>query len=174
MEDWSVKPASLPAQLQARRPSSPPLTERTEVGASCQEFPPSSATDGSSMGAERPSCEPENDISDPCDPRILDELRTEDESLLGELVGIFQSESTEALGKLYRALIAGDCATAARIAHTLKGSAGNFGAAQLQEIAARMDQAASAGHPDEALGMYEDLCSEYARVCRYLVAEIHQ
>jgi HPt (histidine-containing phosphotransfer) domain-containing protein len=172
MEGWSVKAASLPPQLQERQPSSPALTERAEVGASGKKLPPSSATDGSSPGAERPSCEPENDISGPCDPTILDELRAEDESLLKELVGIFQSEATEALGKLYRALIACDCATAARIAHTLKGSAGNFGAAQLQEIAARMDQAASAGHPDEALGMYEDLCSEYSRVCRYLVAEI--
>jgi HPt (histidine-containing phosphotransfer) domain-containing protein len=173
IEGWSTKPQRLPAQLQTSQTSSPAVTKPEAVGASFENFPPDKLTNSSSLGAERPSGESASNLPDACDPTILDELRTEDETLLRELAGIFQGEVTKALGELDRALTAGDCPAAARIAHMLKGSAGNFGATQLQELAARMDQAASTGHADEATGLYENLRSECERVCLYLVAEIN-
>ena len=107
-----------------------------------------------------------------CDPASLDELRAEGDSLLPELVTIFQCELTKGLDQLNRALVARDCAAAARIAHTLKGTAGTFGAACMQEMAARIDQAARAGQADEATAMYDGFRSECERVRRYLAAEV--
>jgi len=144
--------------------------EPEAVRTSFKNFPLDEVANSSLVTAEHPSGVLASDLRDACDPTTLNELRTEDEALLGELVDIFQLEVTKALGELDRALTAGDCSAAARIAHMLKGSAGNFGATQLQKIATKMDQAASAGHSDEATGLYEILRSECERVCRYLIA----
>jgi HPt (histidine-containing phosphotransfer) domain-containing protein len=59
--------------------------------------------------------------------------------------------------ELAQVLDAGDCARAAVIAHTLKGTAGTFGAKRMQELAAAIDQAARAGSVDKASSILEEL-----------------
>jgi HPt (histidine-containing phosphotransfer) domain-containing protein len=107
-----------------------------------------------------------------CDRAVLDELRAEGGTLLADLAGIFQVEVAAALSQLACALEARDCAAAARIAHTLKGSAGIFGAARMQELAAQIDHAARAGWSDQAAEMFGELYDECERVRRCVAAAI--
>ena len=107
-----------------------------------------------------------------CDRATLDELRAEGDTLLPELIGIFQAELTKGLDELARALEARDCTAAARIAHTLKGTAGTFGATHMHEMAAKIDQAARAGEPHEASAMFAEFGSECERVRACLAAEV--
>ena len=130
------------------------------------------STDGSPPRAEGSPDKFARDPGDVCDRTTLDELRLEGESLLLELVAIFQGELTKGLDELNRALVARDCATAARIAHTLKGTAGTFGAVGMQEMAAKIDQAARASRVDEATAMYSEFRSECERVRCYLAAQV--
>lgn len=113
-----------------------------------------------------------NDLPDVCDRATLDDLRAEGDGLLSELVGIFQSELSRGLGQLSHALAARDCSAVARIAHTLKGTAGNFGARHMYDMAARIDQTARAGHTEQAAAIFEDFRCECERVRRYLAAEV--
>jgi CheY-like chemotaxis protein/HPt (histidine-containing phosphotransfer) domain-containing protein len=106
-----------------------------------------------------------------CDPATVGELRAEGEGLLPELVDIFQIELTKGLDELAHALDTRDCLAVARIAHTLKGTAGTFGATRMHEMAARLDQTARMGHADEAAAMFEQFRTECERVRSYLTAE---
>jgi two-component system sensor histidine kinase/response regulator len=110
--------------------------------------------------------------SEVCARATLDEIRAEGESLLPELVGIFQTELTERLDELARALETRDCAAVARLAHTLKGTAGTFGATRMHELAASIDQAARAGQADQAGAMFGEFRSECERVRDYLTAQV--
>jgi two-component system sensor histidine kinase/response regulator len=128
---------------------------------------------GGSVGkAEASLGESNEDLGDVCDRATLDELWAEDNSLLPELVGMFHTELSKGLDELTSALAARDCPAIARIAHTLKGTAGTFGAKRLHEMAARMDQTARAGHADQAAAMFEQFRSECERVGRYLATEV--
>ncbi|MBV8056361.1 MAG: Hpt domain-containing protein [Deltaproteobacteria bacterium] len=111
-------------------------------------------------------------LGEACDRATLDELRAEVDTLLPELVRIFQSELTKALDELARAFERHDCVAAARIAHTLKGSAGTFGATHMHEMAAKIDQAARAGQPAQAAAMFGEFRSECERVRDYLAATV--
>jgi two-component system, sensor histidine kinase and response regulator len=107
-----------------------------------------------------------------CDRATLDELRAEGDNLLPELIGIFQTELTKALDELAHALETRDCAAAARISHTLKGTAGTFGATHMHEMAAKIDQAARTGQTDQASAMFAEFRSECERVRACLAAEV--
>jgi two-component system, sensor histidine kinase and response regulator len=78
--------------------------------------------------------------------RRLDELRgpdpAEDAPFLSELIASFLSEAPVYLGKLTEAARLGDHAAVAELAHTLKGAAGNLGAARM---AAACEQLEAAG-----------------------------
>jgi two-component system, sensor histidine kinase and response regulator len=144
-------PGELPELWRLRRPSLPSA-----------QIPRAKSASGQSA----------QDFDEVCDRARLDELRAEGENLLPELVCIFQSESTKGLDELKHALAARDCDVAARIAHTLKGTAGTFGAGRMQDMAARIDKAARAGQADEAAAIYDAFRSECERVSRYLAAEL--
>lgn len=137
-------------------------------------FPTAAAVsaNGFSPNSEAASIRSADNLGEVCDRATLDELRAEGDNLLPELVGIFQTELTKGLDELARALKARDCAAAARIAHTLKGSAGTFGATRMHEMAAKIDQAARAGQADQASAMFGEFNSECERVRRYLAAEV--
>ena len=84
----------------------------------------------------------------------------------------FLSELTKGLDELARALEARDYTAAAHLAHTLKGTAGTFGATHMHEVAAKIDQAARAGQADQATAMFAEFRSECERVRNYLAAEV--
>ena len=130
------------------------------------------SSNGSTPKGGAPSGESATDLGEVCNPATLDELRAEGDGLLLELVELFQSELTKGLDELARALEARDCTAAARLAHTLKGTAGTFGATHMHEMAAKIDQAARAGQADQATAMFAEFRSECERVRNYLAAEV--
>lgn len=68
---------------------------------------------------------------------------------LTELIDIFLADTPVRLRELAAATAAADLATATRAAHSIKGSAGNFGAATLSSLAMEVEHAAKAGRLDE-------------------------
>lgn len=68
-----------------------------------------------------------------------------DRDLLVEIVGLFLDDCPRRMASGRLALGAGDTATLARIAHSLKGSAANFGSASATAAAAAVETAARAG-----------------------------
>jgi CheY-like chemotaxis protein len=115
---------------------------------------------------------PEEDGAQVCDLATLDELRSEDETLLAELVAIFQIEVPDGLQKLTLALQAHDCSTAARIAHTLKGTAGTFGATRMRDLAATIDQAARTANLQHATALLPQFSAQCERVRIFLAAHV--
>jgi histidine phosphotransfer protein HptB len=109
-----------------------------------------------------------------CDRATIDELRAEDDTLLPELVTIFQTELTKGLGQLVRALEQQNCAAIAHIAHTFKGSAGTFGATRMHQMAASIEQVARAGQAEQANAMLDRFRAECERVRTYLAAELRR
>jgi CheY-like chemotaxis protein len=79
-------------------------------------------------------------IEDPLDGEDLESL------FPPELIELFFSETTTMLAQLYTATTADDLATIQKIAHALKGMAGNFSFAEpVCELATQIDHAAKAG-----------------------------
>ncbi len=107
-----------------------------------------------------------------CDQETINQLRLEGEDFLRELIQLFNVEVPKGKLELAQVLDARDCARAAVIAHTLKGTAGTFGAKRMQELAAAIDQAARDDSVDEASSMLEELRSECERVCEVLEAQV--
>ncbi len=107
-----------------------------------------------------------------CDRASLVVMRAEGDALLAELVEIFKSEVTKALEELSHALAAHDFSSATRIAHTLKGTAGTFGARRMHAMAASIEHAARTGQADGATAMFEEFRSECERVRHFLIEEV--
>ncbi len=84
------------------------------------------------------------------DLNILRQLEEDTEpQLLGRAVGMFIDETNTRLAQIVRATATGDWGRLQREAHTLKSSAGTFGATGLQDHARRLDEACK--HGDHAL-----------------------
>jgi HPt (histidine-containing phosphotransfer) domain-containing protein len=107
----------------------------------------------------------------PVDPEVLEMLASLQEpgepDLVAELLTLFLRDTPERLFELRaRPLEAGP---AARVAHTVKGSAGNLGATQLQERASALEQAGHRGADADVLATLADaLDAEYACVEQHL------
>ena len=99
-----------------------------------------------------------------CDSVTIAALREEGDDLLAELIDIFEVETPRQIAQLERALAASDSSVATRLAHTLKGTAGIFGAVMMESLAAQMEIAARRGLIAEAAAIYPQLRAEIARV----------
>jgi len=107
----------------------------------------------------------------PVDSEVLEMLASLQEpgepDLLVELVTLFLRDTPERLQFLTAEPLEAD--HVARVAHAVKGSAGNLGAMVLQECASALEQAAHRGDPAEVLtGLADAVRTEYVRVERYL------
>jgi len=81
----------------------------------------------------------------------LRELQEEDEGdILGELVGLFLADVPPQLVTLGEAARAGDARSVERIAHSLKDSCGNMGAARLGAVCAELGELGRSGDLSEA------------------------
>jgi len=105
-----------------------------------------------------------------CEREAIDSLRLEGAGFLRELVELFKAEVPKGVRELGQALDGGDSARATRIAHTLKGSAGIFGATRMQALAGSIERAARAGSVEKAI--VEELRCECERVREVLEAEL--
>lgn len=85
------------------------------------------------------------------DQAVLDQLEADtDHDVLGRVVQLFVEESRVRLDSIDAALTRDDWKTLQREAHTLKSSAGTFGARQLQEHARQLNDFCRAGQLERA------------------------
>jgi HPt (histidine-containing phosphotransfer) domain-containing protein len=97
--------------------------------------------------------------------KVIQELRSIDppsaREFLAEIVDLFVKEGRGHLDRLRESIAEKDVATAARAAHTLKGSAGNLGAEFLSRLCARMQDLSKAGDWAAAEALRPDLEREF-------------
>ncbi len=90
-----------------------------------------------------------------------------DRALLGELVQLFLEDREERRTAMRAALAAHDAPELMRLAHSLKGGIGNLGGHRARELAAALEEAARAGHLDEAEALLPKLEREVEHVERF-------
>ena len=79
------------------------------------------------------------------DQTVILEQVEGDREFLVELVELFADDSRQLLAEIKQAVASGDSMKLMRVAHTLKGAAGNFGAKEVTAIARRMEEMGRAG-----------------------------
>ncbi|MBK8003425.1 MAG: Hpt domain-containing protein [Gemmatimonadetes bacterium] len=80
-----------------------------------------------------------------------------------ELAEMFFAEVPQRLTILRDGLAQGNAAEVARVAHLLKGSAGNIGAARTAALAGRLEKAARGGQLGEGAPVFAELEHELPR-----------
>ena len=102
------------------------------------------------------------------DPSVIDTLRQltvpGEPDVLAEVLQLFLDEGPSRLGKLRNAWAARNIQEVQRVAHSLKGSAGNIGATAMFEICKALDDAGRLGNTDAVPGLIDSLVAEYGRV----------
>jgi HPt (histidine-containing phosphotransfer) domain-containing protein len=83
---------------------------------------------------------------DPLDRTAVLDRFGGDVALLRQIADLFRDSSGPWLKEIHESLAAGDLAQVKRVAHTLKGSVGNFLATRAQESAFKVQQLAAAGN----------------------------
>jgi two-component system sensor histidine kinase/response regulator len=110
--------------------------------------------------------------SDSLDVRALERLRKiGGEALLSNIAGLFVSHAEPAIKEAAACLEAGDFDCVQRAAHSLKSSAGNLGANQLQNLAARIESLAEGRKAGEIQPLLADLEAAYRKVKARLARE---
>jgi HPt (histidine-containing phosphotransfer) domain-containing protein len=91
-----------------------------------------------------------------------------DAELLQEVADLFLEDCPERMTHVREALARRDCTALQRAAHSLKGSASNFGAASTVQAALRIELLARAGDLAQAEEAYATLEQEATRLTRAL------
>jgi HPt (histidine-containing phosphotransfer) domain-containing protein len=101
----------------------------------------------------------------------LQELSTAgSDDFLCEIITLYLQDTPLLLAQLKQALAAGDGVTVSRLAHSIKGSSGNFGANHLAQLAHELELAAPLG--GATVANVKALQAEYGRVAAALTASI--
>lgn len=79
------------------------------------------------------------------------------DSFAAEMIGVFLEYAGKKVGEVVEACAAGNFAVVEQAAHPVKSSAGNVGAAQVQELAARIEAAAKNPPHANLQGMVQEL-----------------
>lgn len=103
----------------------------------------------------------------------LSEITMGDPDLESELIVTFLADTSQRISEMAAVIASGDATSLIRTAHAIKGSAGNMGAATLQEIARKLEQIAKSGGNDDMLPTYDSLKAEAERVKEYLSDYMH-
>jgi len=102
------------------------------------------------------------------DPAIIDTLRQltvpGEPDVLKEVLKLFLDETPSRIAKLRNAWATRDIQGVQRVAHSLKGSAGNIGAHALYEICKKLDGGGQAGVMVDTAGLIDALTSEFSKV----------
>ncbi len=77
------------------------------------------------------------------DPDSIRELRSAGDDFLAEMLGLLVETGSAQLAEIAAAVAAGDTATVAAAAHSLKGAASGVGASQLVAACAAIERAAA-------------------------------
>ena len=115
---------------------------------------------------------PVSDLDAPLDPQVIAVLRglavQDGTDLFRELVDLFIGELAPRLEGIRSALQAADPGAASQWAHSLKGSAGNFGAGRLAALCGQIEHEARRGSTSESVALMPALEAEARRVRRAL------
>lgn len=84
------------------------------------------------------------------DPELALERVDGDRELLREVVKLFLDEAPQLVLNLRTAIERDECKALERVAHSLKGSAGNFGAAKVVSAALRLEELGRSGTTEGA------------------------
>jgi HPt (histidine-containing phosphotransfer) domain-containing protein len=107
---------------------------------------------------------------DPMDARLAQLRRVGGDRLIAELIDLFFKTAPPRLEAIRAGVEGGDAAAAARAAHSLTSSAGNLGAAELQGLAADLEQQAAAGSAAALPELLRRLEESWARTRESLAA----
>jgi CheY-like chemotaxis protein len=94
--------------------------------------------------------------------------------MLAELAEMFLRDAPEGIARLREALRRNDAPEVERLAHTLKGSSGNMGAARMAEICSGLQASGAGGDLRATSRMLEDLSAEFERAAGALEAEVRR
>lgn len=102
------------------------------------------------------------------DPQAIENLRAispdDGGEFLRELVTIFLADTPKCFADLDAAVASGDTVTGTRAAHSVKGSASNFGATRLAKVAKEIESLCRAGQMATSPPLIVDLKAEFAAV----------
>lgn len=104
---------------------------------------------------------PDNQI---LDLARLEEAFEDDKGGIADLLEMALETGAKHRRTLSQGLAAGDAATVARAAHSIKGSAGNIGAGEVARLAAELDERARVGDLGDAHERVAALEEAYARL----------
>jgi HPt (histidine-containing phosphotransfer) domain-containing protein len=91
-----------------------------------------------------------------------------DGQFLKELIGIYLEDTPKQLRQLDEALARQDAAVVTRAAHTIKGSSGNFGAAEFARLAKEIEAAGKANNLGVAAALVPEFKRQFERVAAAL------
>ncbi len=104
------------------------------------------------------------DFDEPLNAAALDDLVAgAGGALASELIGDFLTDLDKNMEVLKEAVKARDSATMARICHTIKGSAGLFGASEVSDLAAQIEEEAKHLSRGEAFRLVSELAASFDR-----------
>jgi two-component system sensor histidine kinase/response regulator len=84
-----------------------------------------------------------------------------DTAIAEAVVSGFLSDMPDRVAELQKALAAGDCGTAARLAHLIKGAASNVGGLSLRAVALEIETAAKVGNLSLLKNLQKRLLQEF-------------
>jgi HPt (histidine-containing phosphotransfer) domain-containing protein len=105
------------------------------------------------------------------DRESIEGLRQLGPAVLAEMVDLYMEDTPPRLRALAMAARSGDAESVADLAHTVKGSSANFGAADLVERCRDLEQRARGGDLTGWRDALTAIESEYAVVCAALLHE---
>ncbi|HEY3841559.1 MAG TPA: Hpt domain-containing protein [Bryobacteraceae bacterium] len=109
------------------------------------------------------------------DPESLAELRGlpdgEGGELLNHLIDLFLEDAPQAIADLHQALAAADAPAIARLAHTIRGTGGYFGAHRFQALCGTIEVAGRTGDLAPVAGLLACASRELQEVTSALNAE---
>jgi len=91
-----------------------------------------------------------------------------DKELLAELAELFIEDSQKLLAQIKEAIVRGDARVLERVAHTLKGSVGNFSAKTAREAALKLEEMGRNSELADVDQAYTRLDKEISRLCSTL------
>ena len=110
---------------------------------------------------------PDHDLPPPIDPVSIANLREiggDSDEFIAEIAQMFREDTPPRFEELEACLTRGDAPGLAKVAHSLKGSASNFGAARFRTTAEKLEHLGKSGDLTGAREALDDLRTEFARI----------
>ena len=118
---------------------------------------------------------PENNLPPSIEQAALLNLRTiggDDDGFVAEIVQMFREDTPPHFVELADCAAKGDSVRLGKVAHSMKGSAGNFGAKHFRQLCERLEEIGRKGELAAAPAAIATLHAEYERVLVALAAAL--